>query len=83
MGVDAYQTNQTSRTTFRASQSAAPVKVPHSQQAAATSADAAPQYEVPPSRSCAAPRLGAAPGQVPSLEQESHQILSRVDATLT
>ena len=42
MGVDAYQTNQTSRTTFRATQGAAPVKVPPPQPDAAPSAECRP-----------------------------------------
>ena len=37
-------------------------------------------YEVPPSQSCAAPPLGAASSQVPPSEQESYQILARIDA---
>ena len=42
MRIDACQTNQTSRTTFRAIQSGAPVKVPLPQPAAAHSADCRP-----------------------------------------
>ena len=42
MGVDAYQTNQTSRTTFSASQSAAPVKVPPPHPVAAPLAECRP-----------------------------------------
>ena len=42
MGVDAYQTNQTSLTTFRATQGAAPVKMPPPQPVAAPSAECRP-----------------------------------------
>ena len=42
MGVDAYQTNQFSGTTFRAYQSAAPVKMPPPRPAAAPSAECRP-----------------------------------------
>ena len=82
MGVDAYQTNQTSLTTFSASQSAAPVEVPPPQPVAAPLAESRPSaMKFHTTRSCAALRLGAAPPphQVPPPEQKSGQILSRVD----
>ena len=81
MGVDAYQTNQTSRTAFRAIQRATPAKVPPPQPAAAPSAGYAasamkcrPLYYVPPIDWVLLPVKCRTP------EQKSHQILSRVAA---
>ena len=81
MGVDAYQTNQISRTTFRAYQSATPVKMPPSQPAAAPSAKCRPSAikcrplnHVPPLH-WVLPLVKCRP-----LSKSGFRVLSRVDA---
>ena len=80
-GIDSYQTNQTSRITFHAPQSATPAKVPLPQQAAAPSDECRPSAvkcrpleHVPP--------LNWVPLRVRCRppEREFDQLFSRVDA---
>ena len=72
MGVDAYQTNQTSRTTFRAHQCLLSLLSPLRLNAAMK---CRPFDQVPPLDWVPPPV-----GQMPPCEQESHQLFSRVDA---